>query len=127
MRAQILATVALLLAGSAAAQAPSAMRFERGGPPPPPSIERAAIHNLVATALAQRTGRSAEEIGELLNDERPSAVASRLGLDGEALRSAFEQAHTALVDATLNAGLITMEQAKGLRTLPPLPDRPTSR
>jgi hypothetical protein len=123
----LLAGGALLASASAFAQHATNARF--GGGLPPANLEHAAMDNLVAEALAQRTGRSQSELLVLLEKSPPPEVAQQVGVDDATMRSVFDTAHTSLIQRAQAAGLITTAQAQELKSAPrlqggPPPDGP---
>ncbi|HVT36560.1 MAG TPA: hypothetical protein VHE37_13310, partial [Nevskiaceae bacterium] len=83
---------------------PSMMGGEHHGPPP--SVERAAIHKLLAQELSRASGRAPSEITQMLATSPPPEVARQLGLQPDAVKSAMQNAHAQLIQKALAAGLI---------------------
>ena len=83
------------------------------------SVERVAMRNLIVNQLAGRTGRSATEIGELLQSRRPREVAETLGLDEAAMKEIFASSRLTLIDQAVQAQMITAAQGDELKNAPP--------
>ncbi|MES0872959.1 hypothetical protein [Sinimarinibacterium thermocellulolyticum] len=84
-----------------------------------PSLERMAFGNALAAELANRTGRSAEEIRALFEDGGPRKAAETLGLDRETMKEAMMAARLTLIAKAQAAQMITAEQAQTLREAKP--------
>lgn len=119
----ILALAALGLAGTAIAGHHGDGDHRGGGRGgPPASVERAAMHNLLAERLAGSTGRDAAGIASLLGETPPWQVADKLGLSPEQMHEAVQSARATLIERAAAAGLITAAQAKELAAArPPAP------
>lgn len=86
-----------------------------------PSVERAAMHNIMAELLSAKTGKPVAEITALFENNDPHEAIEQLGLKPEDLRPLFKQAHETLIQKAQAAGLITAAQATKLRA-EPLPE-----
>lgn len=125
----VAATLALAAAGAAFAatdtKAPADQ--DRDGPMHhrmhgmPFSVERVAMHNIMAELLSAKTGRSQDEIRALFEGNDPRDAIEKLGLSHDDMRALFQQAHLTLIQKAQAAGLITADQAAKLKAAP-LPD-----
>lgn len=86
------------------------------------SVERVAMHNIMAELMSAKTGRSQEEIRQLFESSaNPHDAVEKLGLSHDDMRALFQQAHLTLIQKAQSAGLITADQAAKLKAAP-LPD-----
>ena len=90
--------------GGGQQQGQQGMGMQHG--PPPASVERAAIHKIMAEEMAKASGRKPAEIAKMLASSPPPEVARQLGLQPEAMKSAMQTAHATLIQKALAAGLI---------------------
>lgn len=79
------------------------------------SVEHAAMHNLMASLIANTTGRSEAEIRALFASGDPRDAAQKLGLSRDDMHGLMKQARGQLIDKAAAAGLITADQAAELR------------
>lgn len=92
---------------------------EHRSPPHGPSVERVAMHRLLAQELAQRSGRPVAEITSMLKDAPPPEVAEELGLEREAMHEMFSAARRTLIQRMQAAQLISAEEAAQLQSEQP--------
>lgn len=83
------------------------------------SIERAAMQNILAELLSEKTGRPAAEIAAMFGDGPPHEALEQLGIAGDQMPPLFQQAHAMLIKKAAAAGLITATQAAEIEARPP--------
>jgi hypothetical protein len=79
------------------------------------SVEHVAIHNIMAQLLADKTGRSVDDIRALFEGSDPHDAIAKLGLSRDDMHALMEQAHDTYVTKATAAGLITADQAQKIR------------
>jgi hypothetical protein len=84
-----------------------------------PSLERMAFGNALAAELANRTGRSADEIRALFAEGGPRKAAETLGLEREVMGEAMKAARLSVIAQAQAAQMITAEQAQALSEAKP--------
>jgi len=84
------------------------------------SAEHMAMHNLIVAAVATKTGRSQDDIAKMFEQDQghPQDVGKQLGLDEDAMRGIFVNAHRTLIERMQAARLITPDQAEKLKAAP---------
>lgn len=79
------------------------------------SVEFAAMHNIMGELLSAKTGKTPAEIAALFDEGGPHAVAEKLGLEKDEMRTIMKEARSTLITRAQAANLITAQQAEKLR------------
>lgn len=90
------------------------------------SVERVAMHNIMAELISQKTGRPVAEVRALFENGDPREALDKLGLSHDEVHAMMKTAHSQFIDKAAAAGLITADQAAKLHAAP-MPDRPPPR